>query len=242
MPACSPAGEMLCDEILPKDKFDSIKRIMDPVIFASNYMQIPIDAEGRLYQTILTYTDLPKDTERVISYTDTADTGSDFLCTIIGHQYKGEGYITDIIYSNEGMEITEPLTAKTLVDNKVNFATVESNAGGRSFARNVQRIITDKYKTCSVTVKWQHESRNKVARILTASTFIMNHLYFPENWHERWPEFFMAIYQYQRTGKNKHDDAPDALTGFAELIQGGSYSGLIEWMERKKKERESIDK
>ena len=50
----------------------------------------------------------------------------------------------------------------------------------------------------------------------------MNHVYFPSNWNERWPEYFSAMSRYQREGKNKHDDAPDATTGMAEKIGQGS--------------------
>lgn len=41
-------------------------------------------------------------------------------------------------------------------------------------------------------------------------------MYFPVNWMDRWPKFYEAVTTYQRTGKNKHDDAPDALTGIVE--------------------------
>ncbi|MCH7322412.1 phage terminase large subunit [Solibacillus sp. MA9] len=50
----------------------------------------------------------------------------------------------------------------------------------------------------------------------------MDHNYFPRNWRERWLEYFKAMNEYQREGKNKHDDAPDATTDIAEKIDGGS--------------------
>ena len=33
-------------------------------------------------------------------------------------------------------------------------------------------------------------------------------------------EFAKAIKKYQRKGKNEHDDAPDALSGIVEIING----------------------
>lgn len=42
----------------------------------------------------------------------------------------------------------------------------------------------------------------------------------PEDWEKRWPEFAVAINKYQRKGKNAHDDAPDALTGIIEMVNG----------------------
>jgi predicted phage terminase large subunit-like protein len=117
------------------------------------------------------------------------------------------------------MEITEQQTADLLVDNNVTLAKIESNNGGRGFARTVERLIWDKYQSRSVAVRWMHQSKNKKARILTKATFIQSHIYFPANWHDRWPEFYKAIMSYQREGKNKNDDGPDALTGLAEMME-----------------------
>ena len=50
------------------------------------------------------------------------------------------------------------------------------------------------------------------------SNFVMEHVYFPELWNQKWPGFYESISGYQATGKNKHDDAADALTGLCEMI------------------------
>ena len=65
-------------------------------------------------------------------------------------------------------------------------------------------------------IKWFHQSSNKIARILSNSTSVMNNIYFPVNWEDRFPDFANDIKRYQREGKNAHDDAPDALTGVYE--------------------------
>ncbi len=116
------------------------------------------------------------------------------------------------------MEITEMETAKRLYEYEVNRADIESNNGGRGFARSVERILREVYKSNKTKVKWFHQSKNKVARILSNSTWVMDHIYFPVNWRDRWPEYYNAMVSYQREGKNKHDDAPDATTGIAENI------------------------
>ena len=54
---------------------------------------------------------------------------------------------------------------------------------------------------------------------MTQATFVMDHIYFPVNWRDRWPEFHQSMYEYQREGKNAHDDAQDAITGVAEHVQ-----------------------
>ena len=114
------------------------------------------------------------------------------------------------------MEITEKETAKRLVEFDVNKAVIESNNGGRGFARSVKRIMQDELFSNHTVVRWFHQSKNKKARILSNSTWVMEHIYYPINWRDRWPEYYEAMTSYQKEGKNKHDDAPDATTGVAE--------------------------
>ena len=217
-------GTMLCDEILSYKSYLSKAKAMGPEIASANYQQEPIDIKGRLYNEFKTYVDLPKEKiVKISAYCDTADTGDDFLCNIIYADCKDSAYILDVIYTKEAMEITEPLVAEAYKKFNVNVADIESNNGGRAFARNIERITRDKgnYKT---VIKWFHQSGNKIARILSNATWVMEHIYFPVNWADRWPEFYKAITTYQKEGKNKHDDAPDVLTGIAEKCN--KISGL----------------
>ncbi|EOY7326302.1 phage terminase large subunit, partial [Clostridioides difficile] len=127
----------------------------------------------------------------------------------------------DVLYTKESMETTEYKTAKMFYENEVNKADIESNNGGRAFARSVQRLLKEKFNSNKTTIKWFHQSKNKNARILSNSSWVMEHIYFPPNWRDKWTEFYKAMTSYQREGKNKHDDAPDALTGVAEKALKG---------------------
>jgi len=214
-------GSMLCPEILSRKDFELKTLNMNKDIVAANYQQEPIDVKGRLYTKLKTYTETPKDDKGnslfkyILNYTDTADTGGDFLCSICYGMYEGAYYILDVLYSKESMETTEPATARMLTVNNVGCAIIESNNGGRGFARNVERECKE-LGNRHTNIKWFHQSKNKEARILSNSTSVMNNLYFPVNWEDRWPDFARAIKRYQREGKNEHDDAPDALTGVYE--------------------------
>ncbi|AIQ45609.1 terminase [Paenibacillus sp. FSL R7-0273] len=224
MKALQDDDTMLCPDVLSRESYDMKVRAMGADIASANYQQIPINIQGRLYKSFKTYTDTPGDEqgrplfEKIISYTDTADQGSDFLCSIVAGVYRGEGYVLDVLYTKDGMETTEPAAADMFVRNAVNLAEIESNSGGRGYARNVERLIWEKHKTRSVVVKWFHQSKNKIARILSNSNFVMEHIYYPVNWRDRWPEYYGAMTSYQKEGKNKNDDAPDATTGLAEMI------------------------
>lgn len=220
MKAVQKDGSMLCDDILSKKEYEQKTSAMSPEIASANYQQEPIDIKGKLYAHFKEYKikDMPS-FRRISSYTDTADMGSDYLASYIyGETFDNEAYIFDVIYTKDPMEVTEPLLAKKLYENNVNLAWIESNNGGRGFARSVERILKEKYQSNKTKVNWFHQSKNKVARILSNATWVMDHVYFPEGWRNKWPELYQALTTYQKEGKNAHDDAPDALTGIAEKM------------------------
>lgn len=209
--------KMLCSEVLSYADAMDRKKIMGDDIFSANYLQITIDAKGRLYKSFVTYDTFPENTEGIFAYCDTADAGKDYLCLIVFAVKNKEAFVMDILYTQESMEITESLTAAMLYDNNVNKCYIESNNGGKGFARNVRRILTEKYGDNHTMVKWFTQTRNKASRILTHSSFVEKHIYFPHNWKDRFPEFYDSMIRYQKEGKNKHDDAQDAVTGVAEF-------------------------
>lgn len=213
---------MLNEDVLSKESYFRKVKAMGADIASANYQQEPIDIKGRLYSEFKTYVDRPI-FKRISAYTDTADTGKDYLASYIyGETMDKEAYILDILFTKEPMEVTEPLLARKLVENEVNICWIESNNGGRGFARNVERLMRENHSTNHTTVKWFHQSKNKQARILTNATWLMEHVYFPEGWRNRWPELYKSLMTYQREGKNSHDDAQDALTGIAEKITANS--------------------
>ena len=216
--------EMLCSEVLSYESYMDKVSAMGEDIASANYQQEPIDLKGCLYSSFKTYTELPPYFEQIKSYTDTADEGTDYLCSIVYGVYQKEAYVLDILYTQEAMEKTEQATAKMFYDNKVNVARIESNNGGRGFARNVKRILEQELDSNYTVIRPFHQSQNKIARILTNATWVMEHIYYPANWRDRWPDYYKAMIKYQRSGKNKNDDAPDCTTGIAEDI--GAREGI----------------
>lgn len=221
MKAVQDDGTMLCDGILSKKSYLAKIGAMGKEIAAANYQQEPVDIKGRLYTRIQTYAALPTDENGAsllqyrLCYTDTADEGSDYLCSICYGVYDGTYYVLDVLYTGEPMEVTEPQTAKMLTQHGIGCAVIESNNGGKGFARNVERecrALGNRH----TQITWFHQNKNKVARILSNSTGVMQNVLFPVNWMDRWQDFAKAVLSYQRDGRNAHDDAPDALTGVYE--------------------------
>lgn len=211
--------EMLCSDIL--SFIDYKKRVLaiGPSIANANYQQEPIDQEGRLYQSFKTY-ESRSEYKKIWSYTDTADTGKDFLCSIVwGETKEGTAEVLDVVYTQKAMEYTEPAVANQFINFKVNQAEVERNNGGRGFARNVKEKIKGK---CQTVIRDFHQSDNKQSRIYSNSYWIEQNVYFPIDWAIRWPEYYESMNTYQREGKNKYDDAQDATTGIAETMAKGA--------------------
>lgn len=214
-------GSMLCPDLLSREDYDFKTKNMNKDIILANYQQEPVDIKGRLYTSFKTYTEVPKDEKGnplfkyILNYTDTADEGSDYLSSICYGMYEDAYYILDIYYTKAPMEVTEPKTAEMLTKNNVGSALIESNNGGRGFARNVERELKALGNKHTV-VKWFHQSMNKKARILSNSASVMNNVYFPVNWQDKFPEFARDLLKYQKEGKNPHDDAPDSITGVYE--------------------------
>ena len=218
-------GKLLCEDLIDWTMLEELKDTLSDFIFQANYYQEPIDVKGLLYSKgFNTYTELPKDnkgricTTRQLSYTDTADEGKDYLCTICAEEFQKKIYVTDVYYTKEPQEITEPATADLLIRNGMKEAVIESNNGGRAFARNIERILRE--RGVRLHVKWFHQSKNKRARIMSNSANVQNDVLFPVDWRSRWPEFYKSLMTYSKEGKNKFDDAEDSISGIFESING----------------------
>ena len=189
------------------------KRRLDPVQFEAMYQGHPSAREGLLYgEGFAEYDALPPGIVRRANYTDTADTGDDYLCSL-SYAVDGEGtvYVTDAVYTREPMEVSEPLVAEMLARSDTREAAVESNNGGRGFARAVQALLP------GVRVEWFHQSGNKEARILSNSATALRTVRFPRGWNRRWPELYAHLTTYRRRFRaNRWHDAADVVTGIVE--------------------------
>ena len=217
-------GTMLCPSIFDKKASDRAKQLMGEDIYEANYNQTPIDMKGCLYSNLQTYSELPTVLE-VCNYTDTADEGTDYLCSInYAICSDDKAYILDVIYTQDAMEITEPLVAGMLTKDDVNYAVIESNNGGKGFARNVERICRENNNNHTMFKRFT-QTKNKVSRILTGATGVMQNVIFPEDWKSMYPKFYKDVTQFQRLGKNKVDDCVDVLTGIYEQLRKRTNSG-----------------
>lgn len=207
-------GEALWPERHNIAKLNTIKE-RDPHVFGSLYQGDPKAKEGLLYKEFRTYSIIPNEARITKSVVDTADTGEDYLVSLVYKTTPQAYYLVDVIYTSQGMVVTEELVARQQAKYEVSNCKIESNNGGRGFARNVERLTRGEGNT-KTSFTWYHQSNNKEVRIFTHAADVQNMIFYPENWETLWPKFAMAVKGYMATGKNKHDDAPDALTMIVE--------------------------
>lgn len=210
-------GEALWPEKHSLEKLQNVRKRNNHV-FQSLYQQNPKPLEGLMYENgFKTYKVIPYSAKQVIkNYTDTADTGKDFLMSINYVETEMYNYIIDMLYTQRPMEYTEPKTAEMLTKHNVEESNIESNNGGRSFARAVEDQCR-KANNTKTRINWFWQGENKQVRIFTNSAAVQNICIFPEGWDRMWPEAYKALTTYMKVGKNDHDDAPDALTGTVEM-------------------------
>ncbi len=189
------------------------KRRLDPLQFEAMYQGRPSVREGLLYSgSWVEYDTLPHEIVRRSSYTDTADTGDDYLCSM-SYAVDADGliYLTDAVYTREPMEVTEELVAEMLLRSGARTALIESNNGGRGFARAIQK------RAPPVRVEWFHQADNKESRILTNAATVQHLMRFPRGWNQRWPELYHHLTTYRRSFRaNRWHDASDVVTGIIE--------------------------
>jgi predicted phage terminase large subunit-like protein len=213
-------GEPLYPERHSLKKLKEIQEL-DPIKFDSLYQGNPENKEGRMYKGFGTYSTLPK--FRVIkSYTDVADQGDDYLCTFIYGIPEDENnpfiYILDIVYTQESAETSELKVAEAFNLHKPSINDVESNNGGKAYARNVEKLSND-----GIYCDWFHQGENKFARIYTNSAVVQRRLLFPQGWDTRWPEAYAHLTKYPRNGRAKFHDIADVATGVIEKCSFEHY-------------------
>jgi predicted phage terminase large subunit-like protein len=208
------SGQALYPEKHDLEKLKSIQ-VLDPSKFDALYQGDPRDKEGLLYSPFDTYDTLPS-LKIIKAYTDTADEGKDYLCCIVYgvpvDPLDKKLYVLDILYTQKNMEYTESKTIEIHVKNQVRQSRIESNNGGKGFARVIKSKISN---FCNIT--WFHQSKNKIARIFSNSASVNNLIVFPKDWSSKFPEFYKHITNFKKDiAKNKHDDSADTLTGVYE--------------------------
>lgn len=181
----------------------------------SEFQQHPFEAKGQMFppKQLNYFFELPTDVgpDAIIAIGDTAESGEDSTCVGVFNIYGSEYYLVDVVHNNAGPDITKPQVANMIMNCKAGSGLFESNNAGQYYARDVNQILEQ--RGYSFAMRTKRTVSNKRTRIELASDGIKKHFWFkdPSTYGRtsEYASFFKEFTQYTRTGKVKHDDAPD---------------------------------
>lgn len=222
IPLLDKHDKSYCESIISTEKCHRLRNITDDFIFNAIYMQEPIEAKGLIYPIDdlkrFELKDIKgKTPDAVYGYTDTADKGDDYLASIVAKRFGNYTYITDIIFTQDSVEYTEPAVAQMCIDTKCERMRMESNSGGESFARNVYNLIRDAGGT--TTVQTTLNMANKATRAIMQVGYVKEFIYFRSDYEQGsdYDKFMRQLTTNVMLGRNRHDDAVDSITGLADF-------------------------
>jgi predicted phage terminase large subunit-like protein len=231
VPALDDKDESFCEDVGTTEDYQRTREITAPFIWSAEYQQKPVEVKGLLYpRDTLKYFDISgfKPSGNTVAVVDVADTGSDYLACGIFDLIDDQAYLIDVVFTQEPIEITESAVAAALIKNKVTLCRIESNSGGRSFARNVENILRS--QGSSTTIEAKPTTQNKGTRMLLKSGMIKEFFWF-RNDNEMSTDYKQFMQQlcstFKDVSKNKHDDAADCITMGAELKESKTYNKRI---------------
>lgn len=195
------------------------------VVFERQYQQDPKPLKGLLFPSqSLNYFSLKdlriEEAHAKIGYIDVADEGNDSLSFPIAHIFPEKVFITDVIFTTDGIEITVPLCAERTNTLKLSYIRIETNNQGGGFIRDIKKVVSPE-KVWPVKT-----TSNKETRILDASGFIKKYFYFRNDYEKGsdYHKFMKELTGYLKNPKGEqHDDAPDSLAGLKIMIESGSF-------------------
>lgn len=198
--------------------------IMDDASWRALYMTQPIEREGQLYaeDELRRYFDLPdREPDAILAVCDTKDKGEDYCVLPVMYQYGNDFYLEDVVCDNGKPEIVEARLVSILLKHKVHMARFESNSAGGRVAEKIQSELKEKGGRTKITTKYT--TSNKETRIIVNSPFAKEHFLFKDasviKKDREYRLFLNQLCSYTMSGKNKHDDACDAVSFMVEFIQ-----------------------
>ena len=210
-------GRSFCESVMTTDEYLDKKKRTEPSIWEAEYMQSPVDIQGRLFNDLKTIplTDFNSIKDKVqgcIAYCDVADAGADFTAFAVMAVVDNEFYLVDYVFNKSNTDITMPLIAEKCAKWNVTYCRVESNSMGAMFARGLQKITNSRILPV-------HNSVNKITRIIMQSVWIQQRITFVNNGTPECELFIQNVLHFSKEGKNKNDDAPDCLAGLSIFAQ-----------------------
>ena len=217
-------------KIFTTDYYRKERMLVSEETWAAEFQQEPYEAKGRMFpeKELNYFEELPVDREpdAIMAACDSADKGADSCSMPVGYVYGNEVYIVDVVFDNAGVQFTKPECANMLIKHNVKTVTFESNSAGEYFGRDVMDIVKKQGGRCSARYKFN--CANKITRMENARDNIIRDYYFRDfkkmDRSSQYYKFMKELTTMTRTGKVKHDDAPDSVALFENEMRTGTVA------------------
>ncbi|MCM1224610.1 MAG: phage terminase large subunit [Lachnospiraceae bacterium] len=220
-------------KIFTTDYYRKERKLVSEETWAAEFQQEPFEAKGRMFpENELNYFEelpLDKEPDAIMAACDSADKGDDSCAMPIGYVYGHEVYIVDVVFDNVGVQFTKPECANMLITHNVKTVTFESNGAGEYFGRDVMEIVKEQGGRSSARYKFN--CSNKITRMENARDNIIRDYYFRDfrkmDRSTQYYKFMKELTTMTRSGKVRHDDAPDSLALFENEMRSGGRKPTI---------------
>ena len=204
--------------------FEQQALLMDDISYRCLYKNEPIEREGLLYHKdeLRTYLELPQgEPDAIWGVCDTKNKGTDYLVMPVVYVYGIDHYLVDAICSDSSdYGVQYENLANKICENNMQQVEFESNNGGDRVAYEVELRVKERNGRCNITSK--PTETNKETRIIVNADWIKKNvifrdesLYTPKSDYGVMMKWLLS---YSVTGKNIHDDVPDALANYARFV------------------------
>lgn len=221
-----------------KEYFEDQREMMDDISFNCLYQQQPIEREGLLFNQdelrrfFLSKDQVPeqrkdfiikpdREPDAVWGVCDTKDKGTDYESLPIFYQYGEDYYLVDVVFDDTtDYDLLDNNTAGIIIKHNPHKVRFETNSAGGRVAYDVQNLIAGK---CMTEIEPKPTSQNKETKILANSGWIKKHVIFLEpslyTPKSQYGLFMGNVVSYTTKAKVPHDDAPDSLAMFSEMVR-----------------------
>lgn len=218
----------------------NMRERLDKAEWMAKYQQKPFVREGLLFpmeQLRFFNGAVPDEQKKVVAALDPAFGKGDYLSMPICFDYGDtEKYIVDWIYDNRTQGYTVPLIVDKIDEHFIMELKVEKNNGGDLMADNIQAEMDKRgIRHCKILRVSAPVKMSKEDKIGAYADFVKRYFQFlmPKKWTEiedevefiyrpsdQYRKAVDALVVYSPGGKNKNDDAPDAITQLAMMFEG----------------------
>lgn len=203
-----------------------MKESIDDATWMAKYMGNPYIREGLLFPAdeLRYYNGVLPDGEpdRVMAVVDTAWGGGDSLSMPVAYIYGEDVYIQDVVFNAGDKTVTRPLVIGTLKQHHPHMVRWESNNGGDEYGGIVDEKLRQDGIKVNMSYKKAPTNQSKLSRIIQYAPDIKK-FYFVDAKHRsaEYEKFMRELTLFTVSGKNLHDDAPDACAMLVDFITGG---------------------